>query len=32
MVGVKITWFGHSAFLFEAEKKLLIDPFISEIQ
>ncbi len=29
MVGVKITWFGHSAFLFEAEKKLLIDPFIS---
>lgn len=24
-----ITWLGHSAFLFEAEKKLLIDPFIS---
>ncbi|HWQ48468.1 MAG TPA: metal-dependent hydrolase [Methanosarcina sp.] len=29
MAGVKITWLGHSAFLFEAEKKLLIDPFIS---
>lgn len=26
---VKITWLGHSAFLFEAEKKVLIDPFIS---
>jgi L-ascorbate metabolism protein UlaG (beta-lactamase superfamily) len=29
MAGVKITWLGHSAFLFEAEHKLLIDPFIS---
>ncbi|MGB9940180.1 metal-dependent hydrolase [Methanosarcina sp.] len=29
MAGVKITWLGHSAFLLEAEKKLLIDPFIS---
>ena len=29
MAEVKITWLGHSAFLFEAEKKLLIDPFIS---
>lgn len=29
MAGVKITWLGHSAFLFEADKKLLIDPFIS---
>jgi L-ascorbate metabolism protein UlaG (beta-lactamase superfamily) len=29
MADVKITWLGHSAFLFEAEKKLLIDPFIS---
>jgi L-ascorbate metabolism protein UlaG (beta-lactamase superfamily) len=29
MAGVKITWLGHSAFLFEAEKKLLVDPFIS---
>lgn len=29
MASVKITWLGHSAFLFEAEKKLLIDPFIS---
>lgn len=29
MAGVKITWLGHSAFLFEAETKLLIDPFIS---
>jgi L-ascorbate metabolism protein UlaG (beta-lactamase superfamily) len=29
MAGVKITWLGHSVFLFEAEKKLLIDPFIS---
>jgi len=29
MAGVTITWLGHSAFLFEAEKKLLIDPFIS---
>jgi L-ascorbate metabolism protein UlaG (beta-lactamase superfamily) len=30
MTDVKITWLGHAAFLFEAEKKLLIDPFISE--
>ena len=29
MAKVKITWLGHSAFLFEAEKKVLIDPFIS---
>ena len=29
MADVKITWFGHSAFLLEAEKKVLIDPFIS---
>lgn len=29
MVDLKITWLGHAAFLFEAEKKLLIDPFIS---
>ncbi len=29
MADVKITWLGHAAFLFEAEKKLLIDPFIS---
>jgi L-ascorbate metabolism protein UlaG (beta-lactamase superfamily) len=29
MADVKITWLGHSAFLFEAKKKLLIDPFIS---
>ncbi len=29
MAGVMITWLGHSAFLFEADKKLLIDPFIS---
>lgn len=29
MADVKITWLGHSVFLFEAEKKLLIDPFIS---
>jgi len=29
MEKVKITWLGHSAFLFEAEKKVLIDPFIS---
>ncbi|HET8686434.1 MAG TPA: metal-dependent hydrolase [Methanosarcina sp.] len=29
MADVKITWLGHSAFLFESEKKLLIDPFIS---
>ncbi|ALK06683.1 MAG: metal-dependent hydrolase [Methanosarcina sp. 795] len=26
---MKITWLGHSAFLLEAEKRLLIDPFIS---
>jgi L-ascorbate metabolism protein UlaG (beta-lactamase superfamily) len=29
MADVKITWLGHAAFLFEAEKKLLIDPFIT---
>jgi len=29
MAGIKITWLGHSAFLLEAEKRLLIDPFIS---
>lgn len=29
MASVKIIWLGHSAFLFEAEQKLLIDPFIS---
>ena len=29
MADLKITWLGHAAFLFEAEKKLLIDPFIS---
>lgn len=29
MEKVKITWLGHSAFLFEAEKKVLIDPFIT---
>lgn len=29
MSNVKITWLGHAAFLFEAEKRLLIDPFIS---
>jgi L-ascorbate metabolism protein UlaG (beta-lactamase superfamily) len=29
MEKVKITWLGHAAFLFEAEKKLLIDPFIT---
>lgn len=29
MEKIKITWLGHSAFLFEAEKKLLIDPFIT---
>ncbi|KKH47753.1 metal-dependent hydrolase [Methanosarcina sp. 1.H.A.2.2] len=29
MADVKITWLGHAAFLLEAEKKLLIDPFIS---
>lgn len=30
MADLKITWLGHAAFLLEAEKKLLIDPFISE--
>lgn len=30
MADVKITWLGHAAFLLEAGKKLLIDPFISE--
>ncbi len=29
MADIKITWLGHSAFLLEAETKLLIDPFIS---
>lgn len=29
MADVKITWLRHSAFLLEAEKKVLIDPFIS---
>ncbi|AKB79526.1 hypothetical protein MSHOH_3043 [Methanosarcina horonobensis HB-1 = JCM 15518] len=29
MADLKITWLGHAAFLFEAEKKLLIDPFIT---
>ena len=29
MANVKITWFGHASFLLEAEKKVLIDPFIS---
>ena len=29
MADVKITWLGHSAFLLKAEKKVLIDPFIS---
>lgn len=29
MADIKITWLGHSAFLLDAEKKVLIDPFIS---
>ena len=29
MADVKITWLGHAAFLLEAKRKLLIDPFIS---
>lgn len=29
MENVTITWLGHAAFLFKAEKKILIDPFIS---
>jgi len=29
MADLKITWLGHAAFLLEAEKKLLIDPFIT---
>ena len=29
MADVKITWLGHSAFLLKADKKVLIDPFIS---
>lgn len=30
MTKVKITWLGHAAFLFESEKKVLIDPFLSK--
>ncbi len=26
---MKITWFGHAAFLLEGSKKILIDPFLS---
>ncbi len=26
---MKITWFGHSAFLLEGSKKVLVDPFIT---
>ncbi|HWR25587.1 MAG TPA: metal-dependent hydrolase [Methanosarcina sp.] len=29
MTDLKITWLGHAAFFLEAEKSLLIDPFIS---
>jgi len=29
MSELKLTWLGHSAFLIEAEKKVLLDPFIS---
>jgi L-ascorbate metabolism protein UlaG (beta-lactamase superfamily) len=29
MADVKITWLGHATFLFEAGKKVLVDPFIS---
>jgi L-ascorbate metabolism protein UlaG (beta-lactamase superfamily) len=29
MADVKITWLGHAAFLFEADRKVLVDPFIS---
>lgn len=29
MTDLKLTWLGHSAFLLEAEIKVLIDPFIS---
>ncbi|MDD2439055.1 MAG: metal-dependent hydrolase [Methanosarcinaceae archaeon] len=29
MKKLKLTWLGHSAFLFEAEQKVLTDPFLS---